>query len=243
MTDEKKYCLIFDHGTGGPKTAIVSMTGEVLDWAFQEVPLLATKGGGVEQDPSDWWSAMMKTAKKVIDNGKVPVEDIVAVCNTSQWSGTVAVDEDGNHLMNSIIWMDTRGSKYIAEVYKSIFQVSGYPLFKILKLLKITGGAPGFSGKDPTAHILLIKNEFPEIYGKTYMFLEPQDFINLKLTGKFATTPGTVHLHWLTDIRDINNVHYSKKLFKMFKLDPEKFPKELNCDQTESYNCGSCEKK
>ncbi|MHA1783051.1 MAG: xylulokinase [Promethearchaeota archaeon] len=227
MTDEKKYCLIFDHGTGGPKTAIVSMTGEVLDWAFQEVPLLATKGGGVEQDPSDWWSAMMKTAKKVIDNGKVPVEDIVAVCNTSQWSGTVAVDKDGNHLMNSIIWMDTRGSKYIAEVYKSIFQVSGYPLFKILKLLKITGGAPGFSGKDPTAHILLIKNEFPEIYEKTYMFLEPQDFINLKLTGKFATTPGTVHLHWLTDIRDINNVHYSKKLFKMFKLDPEKFPKEL----------------
>ncbi|MHA1195216.1 MAG: xylulokinase [Promethearchaeota archaeon] len=227
MTDEKKYCLIFDHGTGGPKIAIVSMTGEVLDWAFQEVPLLATKGGGVEQDPSDWWSAMMKTAKKVIDNGKVPVEDIVAVCNTSQWSGTVAVDKDGNHLMNSIIWMDTRGSKYIAEVYKSIFQVSGYPLFKILKLLKITGGAPGFSGKDPTAHILLIKNEFPEIYEKTYMFLEPQDFINLKLTGKFATTPGTVHLHWLTDIRDINNVHYSKKLFKMFKLDPEKFPKEL----------------
>ncbi len=227
MTDEKKYCLIFDHGTGGPKTAIVSMTGEVLDWAFQEVPLLATKGGGVEQDPSDWWSAMMKTAKKVIDNGKVPVEDIVAVCNTSQWSGTVAVDKDGIHLMNSIIWMDTRGSKYIAEVYKSIFQVSGYPLFKILKLLKITGGAPGFSGKDPTAHILLIKNEFPEIYEKTYMFLEPQDFINLKLTGKFATTPGTVHLHWLTDIRDINNVHYSKKLFKMFKLDPEKFPKEL----------------
>ncbi|MHA1705268.1 MAG: xylulokinase [Promethearchaeota archaeon] len=219
--------MIFDHGTGGPKIAIVSMTGEVLDWAFQEVPLLATKGGGVEQDPSDWWSAMMKTAKKVIDNGKVPVEDIVAVCNTSQWSGTVAVDKDGNHLMNSIIWMDTRGSKYIAEVYKSIFQVSGYPLFKILKLLKITGGAPGFSGKDPTAHILLIKNEFPEIYEKTYMFLEPQDFINLKLTGKFATTPGTVHLHWLTDIRDINNVHYSKKLFKMFKLDPEKFPKEL----------------
>ncbi|MFW9901467.1 MAG: FGGY-family carbohydrate kinase [Candidatus Thorarchaeota archaeon] len=221
---QSKFILAIDHGTGGPKSAIVSTRGDVLEWAFQEVTLHVDKGGAVEQDPDDWWNAIIKTCKKVIDSGRVPVEDIVGVCNTSQWSGTVAVDKDGNHLMNSIIWMDTRGSKYIEKFYKSLIQVSGYSLSKILKWLKRTGGGPSQTGKDPIAHILWIKNELPDIYNKTFKFLEPQDFINLKLTGKYATSSATIHIHWVTDIRDINNVKYSKKLIKGFKIDPEKLP-------------------
>ncbi len=221
---QKKYILAIDHGTGGPKSAIVSTEGEIIEWAFEETPLYALKGGSVEQNPSDWWNAIIKTSKKVIDSGNVPVDDIVGVCNTSQWSGTVAVDKDGNHLMNSIIWMDTRGAKYIEKFYKSLIQVSGYSLSKILKWIKRTGGGPSQTGKDPIAHILWIKNELPEIYNKTFKFLEPQDFINLKLTGKFAASPASIHVHWITDIRDINNVKYSKKLIKGFKIDPEKLP-------------------
>ena len=128
---QRKYILAIDHGTGGPKSAIVSTEGEVLEWAFKEVPLHVDKGGAVEQDPDDWWNAILNTSQQVVDSGIVPVDDIVGVCNTSQWSGTVAVDKDGNHLMNSIIWMDTRGSKYIEKFYKSLFQVSGYSLSKI----------------------------------------------------------------------------------------------------------------
>ncbi|MFX1391796.1 MAG: FGGY-family carbohydrate kinase [Promethearchaeota archaeon] len=219
-----KYILAIDHGTGGPKSAIVSTEGEVLEWAFKEVPLYVQKGGAVEQDPDDWWNAILKTSKQVIDSGRVSIDDIVGVCNTSQWSGTVAVDHDGNHLMNSIIWMDTRGSKYIEKFHKSLIQVSGYSLYKILKWIKRTGGGPNKNGKDPIAHILWIKNELPDVYNKTFKFLEPQDFINLKLTGKYATSPASIHIHWVTDIRDINNVKYSKKLMKGLKIAPEKLP-------------------
>lgn len=221
---QNKYILAIDHGTGGPKSAIVSVNGEVIDWAFQEVPLHVSKGGEVEQDPDDWWDAIIKTCKQVIDGGRVSVNDIVGVSNTSQWSGTVAVDKEGNHLMNSLIWMDTRGAKYIEKFYKSIIQVSGYSLFKILKWIKRTGGGPSQSGKDPIAHILWIKNELPEVYEKTYKFLEPQDFINLKLTGKIASSHGTIHLYWVTDIRKADNIKYSKKLIKGLKIDPDKIP-------------------
>ncbi|MFW9972423.1 MAG: FGGY-family carbohydrate kinase [Candidatus Odinarchaeota archaeon] len=224
LNTQKKYILAIDHGTGGPKSAIVTTEGKVLEWAFQEVPLYVSKGGAVEQNPDDWWDAILKTSIKVIDNAQIPIDNIVGVCNTSQWSGTVAVDRDGNQLMNSIIWMDTRGAKYIEKFYKSLFQVSGYSLSKILKWLKRTGGGPSQAGKDPIAHILWIKNDRPEIYNKTYKFLEPQDFINLKLTGKYATSPASVHLHWVTDIRDINNIKYSKKLIKGLKIDSEKLP-------------------
>ncbi len=226
-TREKKFILAIDHGTGGPKAAIVSTHGEVLEWAFQEVPLHLIKGGGAEQDPDDWWNAILKTSKKVIDSGCVPVENIVGICNTSQWNGTVALDKDGNHLMNAIIWMDSRGAPYIEKLHKSLIQVSGYSLIKVLKWLKRTGGAPTLSGKDTSAHILWLKNERPDIYNKTYMFLEPGDFINYKLTGKMAASYASIHMHWITDVRDIHNIKYSKKLLKMLKFDLNKFPSDL----------------
>ncbi|MFX1239333.1 MAG: FGGY-family carbohydrate kinase, partial [Promethearchaeota archaeon] len=220
----KKYILAIDHGTGGPKSAIVSTHGEVLEWAYEEVPLHIFKGGGAEQNPDDWWNAIKKTAKEVIDSGCVPIEDIVGICNTSQWSGTVAVDQNGNHLYNSIIWMDTRGAKYIKNSFKGLIKFSGYSLGKIFTWINKTGGIPEQSGKDPIAHILWLKNELPDIYKKTYKFLEPQDYINLKLTGKFAASTASIQLHWCTDIRNINNINYSKNLIKKLKIDPNKLP-------------------
>jgi len=225
MTEsEKKYILAIDHGTGGPKSAICDTRGNVLEWAFQEVPLHVSKGGGVEQDPEDWWNAIKKTAKQVIDKSDAPVDNIAGVCNSSQWSGTVPLDKDGNQLHNCIIWMDTRGAKQIEDFYKSIIQVSGYSLSKILKWIKRTGGGPSQSGKDPIAHILWLKENMPDIYEKTSMFLEPQDYINFRLTGEYAASFASIHMHWMTDIRDINNVKYSKKLIKTLKVDPTKFP-------------------
>ncbi|GAG90308.1 unnamed protein product, partial [marine sediment metagenome] len=91
--------------------------------------------------------------------------------------------------------MGSRGAPYIEKLHKGILKVSGYKIRLILKWIKITGGGPTLSGKDPTAHILFLKNEYPDIYEKAYKFLEPQDYINLKMTGKFAASTCSIHLH------------------------------------------------
>ncbi|MFW9950444.1 MAG: FGGY-family carbohydrate kinase [Candidatus Thorarchaeota archaeon] len=220
-----KFILALDFGTQGPKSAIVSTNkGEVIDWAFQEISLHAEKGGCVEQDPDEWWNAIINTSKQVISNRKVNPEDIVGVCNSSQWSGTVALNEDGEFLNNCMIWMDTRGAVQIEKFYKSLIKVSGYSLSKILKWIKRTGGGPSQSGKDPIAHILWLKENMPDIYSSTYKFLEPQDYVNFKLTGKIAASFASIHMHWITDIRNINDIKYSKTLMKSLKVDPKKFP-------------------
>ena len=220
----QKYILAIDHGTSGVKTAIVSTQGTVIDWEFEEVPLHLVGKWGAEQDPNDWWNGLINTSKKLIEKEHVPVEDIVGVCNSSQWAGTVAVDNNGNHLMNSIIWMDTRGAPYIKDMNKSLLKIQGYSLFKMLRWINITGGGPSRFGNDSISHILWIKNEHPEVYKKTYKFLEPHDYVNLRLTGLFAASEASIHSHWITDIRDINNIHYSKTLIKTLKVDSEKFP-------------------
>jgi sugar (pentulose or hexulose) kinase len=42
----------------------------------------------------------------------------------------------------------------------------------------------------------------PDVYEKTSMFLPARTTLNLRLTGHFGATCDSVHLFWLTDIRD-----------------------------------------
>ena len=223
--NQKKYIIAIDLGTSGPKSALVSTNGEVIDWEFEETRVLLLPNGGAEQRPDEWWNAIKHTLKKLLGKGLAPVDDIVAVCCTTQWSGTVAVDREGNHLMNAVIWMDSRGSRYIKEITDGWVSVAGYNVLKLLKWIRLTGGAPAHSGKDPIAHILYIKRRFPEIYHKTYKFLEPKDYINLRFTGKFAASFDSIALHWLTDNRDIANVAYHNGLIKLSTIDSHKLPK------------------
>jgi len=224
MADLKKYILAIDLGTSGSKTALASIYGEIIDFDFQEVPLKLSPGGGAEQNPDDWWDAVMTTAKRLIGKNRVAPENIVAICASTQWAGTVAVDKEGNHLMNSIIWMDARGEKYVKDLISGPLKIEGYDIRKLMKWIRLTGGAPSVSGKDPVGHIHLIKNEYNEIYKKTYKFLEPKDYINLRLTGKFAASYDSITAHWVTDNRDLSKIKYHKGLLKMTGLERDKLP-------------------
>ena len=143
---------------------------------------------------------------------------------TGQWSGTVAVDEEGNALSNAIIWMDSRGAPYIQQIVNGPLKMQGYGLGKLLKWIRLTGGVPATAGKDPIAHILYLKHVHPEIYDRTYKFLEPMDYLGFRLTGHMATSFDSITLHWLTDNRDIRKIRYHDGLVKLSTIDREKLP-------------------
>ena len=221
---DSKYVFTIDLGTGGPKVAIISTHGDVIAHEFEATELMLLPEGGAEQDPQDWWRAITTATKRLMSNTAIAKEKIVAISCTAQWSGTVAVDKNGQHLMNSIIWMDSRGQPYLEKIVGGPIKFEGYGIHKIPTWLRKTGGLPTNSGKDPIAHILYIREQLPEVYKKTYKFLEPKDWVNQKLTGLFAATFDSITLHWVTDNRDISNVSYSKTLLKMSTLDREKLP-------------------
>jgi xylulokinase len=102
--------------------------------------------------------------------------------------------------------------------------VLGYDVRKILRWIRLTGGAPGHSGKDPTAHILWIREAEPEVYRATAKFLEPVDWLNLRLTGRFAASYDSIVAHWVTDNRRITAVAYDDKLLRMSGLERAKLP-------------------
>lgn len=220
----EKYILAIDHGTSAMKPAIVSTHGRFIGWVCENTPLHLQPGGGAEQNPDEWWNAFLKAAKNLIDQKLVLPDDIIAVCNTSQWSGTVAIDENGLPLMNSVIWMDSRGAPYVKKKFKGIINIQGYSILNLLRWLRKTAGIPTKSGKDPISHILYIQHELPDIYEQARWFLEPTDYINFKLTGEIASSPSTMMLHWVSNTRNINNVHYDNGLIKHLGIDKDKLP-------------------
>jgi xylulokinase len=221
---EHKYILAFDHGTSGVKTSIISARGEVVASDFEKTPIYFLPGGGAEQDPQDWWNAALATSKRLVRKGVVPAGDIVAVCVSSTFSSTVAVDKDGNHLGNSLTWMDSRGAPYVQKAMSGFPNVMGYGLFKVMTWVKKTAGAPSLSGKDDIAHVLLWKHEFPDTYKKSYMFLPSKDYLNLRLTGQFAASYDSMQLFWVTDTRDVNNIRYDDRLIRLLDIDRNKLP-------------------
>ncbi len=223
-TADDKYILALDLGTSGPKAALVSVYGEVIAGEIEKTGLILSPGGGAEQDPEDWWQAIKRAVRRLLDRNLVSLENIVAVSCTSQWSGTVAVDKNGKHLMNAIIWMDSRGAEYVRHVTGGFVKIEGYGVGRLLTWVRHTGGIPTRSGKDSIAHILYIKAKHPDLYHHTYKFLEPKDYLNLRLTGRFAASHDSIALHWVTDNRDINSIAYSDKLLKLATLENEKLP-------------------
>jgi xylulokinase len=219
-----KFILAIDLGTSGPKVAIFSTQGELLGSEFEETRLLLFDNGGAEQSPDEWWAAIDKAVKRLLARGLVPNEDIVAVASTGQWAGTVAVDKDGNALGNAIIWMDARGAPQIHQLVGGLLNIQGYTPGKLFKWIQLTGGAPAIAGKDPIAHILHLKQNHPEQYQQAFKFLEPIDYIGLRLTGRFAASFDSVALYWLTDNRDVNHVKYDDGLVRMSTIDRSKLP-------------------
>ncbi|MEN8233991.1 MAG: FGGY-family carbohydrate kinase [Actinomycetota bacterium] len=217
------HVLAIDLGTSGPKAALVTDDSQIVAPSVESVSLILDGVGGAEQDPHEWWSAIVRATRRTM--AQAPTVEISAVSVTSQWSGTVAVDKTGEALGNALIWMDSRGEPYLDDLRApGPISIEGYSPRRVLRWVKRTGGAPSGAGKDPIAHILFLRQERPDVYGSAAMFLEPKDYINLRLTDRAVASYDSIALHWVTDNRDPDAVDYDDPLLAYAGLTREQLP-------------------
>jgi len=224
--------LTLDLGTSGPKVSLFDRNLKLIASTFREVELVLVAESGIpgeeqsgaEQRPADWIRAIESAIDQLYSERPDAFARVRAINVTAQWSGTVAISEQGEPLMNAIIWMDARGAPDAAKLTEGWIQVDGYGLIPMLEWIRITGGGPTRSGKDSISHILYIKRSKPEIYSKTRVFLEPKDFLNFYLTGLARASHESITVHWLTDNRDIHRIRYSDKLIEKSGIERSKLP-------------------
>jgi xylulokinase len=212
--------LAVDLGTGGPKIGFVSVTGRV---AWQDHVPVATRwpgGGAAVQDAGDWWTIISDAVRKAIANGAVPADDIVAACITGQWASTVPVDADGVPVGDCIMWQDHRGIRLVHQRIGG--RVAGYKAGALAAWVRKTAGIPG--GNDPIGHMLNLAANHPEVAAAARWYLEPVDYLAMRLTGVAAATHASMTASWLTDNRRLDHLAYDDDLVRRSGVDADKLP-------------------
>jgi xylulokinase len=221
--------LAVDLGTSGMKVALITVSGKVIGWESEPVRLIITPDGGAEQSPDEWWAAFLSAAGRLIKRNQAAGQNVIAVCASTQGEGTVAVDKEGNALGNAILWMDMRGAPYLRKQLNGLINIDGAGISNVLRFVRLTGGMPSMTGKDPAAHMLFIRDTMPEVYKRTHKFLNVLDYMNLRLTGEFVASFDSIVTSWVTDNRNPDSIQYNDSLIRILGIDRDKLPEVVAC--------------
>ncbi|HSA99903.1 MAG TPA: FGGY-family carbohydrate kinase, partial [Anaerolineales bacterium] len=224
----EKLILAVDLGTSGMKVALITVSGKVIGWESEPIRLIITPDGGAEQSPEEWWQAFLAATGRLIKQHQVS-SNVIAVCCSTQGEGTIAVDQAGNALGNAILWMDMRGAPYLRNQLSGLINLDGADLLKISRFVRLTGGTPSMTGKDPAAHMLFFRDAKPELYAQTHKFLNVLDYLNLRLTGEFVASFDSIVTSWVTDNRRSDEVHYDDSLIRILGIERGKLPELVPC--------------
>ncbi len=85
---KQRTILAIDHGTSGVKASLVSTHGRILASDAEKTPIFFLPGGGAEQDPAQWWDALVRVSRRLVSSGVVSPADIAAICVSRPWTGT-----------------------------------------------------------------------------------------------------------------------------------------------------------
>ena len=207
--------LGIDVGTSACKVAVFDTQGNVVAQSTQPYGLYYPNPGWVEQNPEKWWAAICAGIKQVLENGKVDPGTIAGVGIDGQSWSAIPVDKEGCCLANTPIWMDTRARDICDRTRKKlgfdrIFQVAGNDFL------------PSYT----TPKILWFKENRPEIYGKTYKFLQSNSFIGMKLTGVMTQDYSQGYgIHFF----DMKSLTYDQELAEDLGLSVDLVPELYPC--------------
>ena len=154
----------------------------------------------------------------------VKPEQIEGLAFCSQMQGTVFVDEEGNSLRPPMNYLDQKGVNEYKECMGSgLIKISGCSLYKLLRNLRVNY-AGSVSAKDPVWKYKWVENNEPEVFNKTYKWLDIGDYLLARCTGKIVRTADTAFATFLYDTRK-GKEGWNKGLLKMYKVNPKHMPK------------------
>ena len=170
------YILAHDLGTSGNKAVLFSADGRLIGSMQTGYGVFYERKLWAEQDSEDWWQAVCTSTKKLLAQYNIAAEDVKAVSFSGQMMGALPVDKNGKPLTRAIIWADMRAQKQSDMLREKIDDERFY---------RITGHRNTASYGIQKA--MWIRENMPEVYERTYKFLNAKDYMVYRLTGKFYT--------------------------------------------------------
>ncbi|MEW6624004.1 MAG: FGGY-family carbohydrate kinase [Bacillota bacterium] len=180
--------LGIDFGTGGCKAALLTWGHSTIQEARSEKheyylssaaykTYYGNTSSEVEQAPEDWWKALIKAVQMVTAKAQINPKDIKGIGLSGHSPSILPIGKHGEPLTRAIIWQDARAVQE-AQMLSETAEWKQSPT--------------NFDAK-----VLWFKYKEPKIYQKAKVFLQPKDYIALKLCGRIQIDSASAS-SWLT---------------------------------------------
>ena len=205
-----------DLGTSACKLLLTNETGRILNTVTHEYPLSFPHPGWSEQNPSDWWDAVVSGMPELLRG--FDASQVAGIGTGGQMHGLVALDAQDNVIRPAILWNDGR-------TFGEVEYLNGTVGKEKLSALTANIAFAGFTAPK----ILWMKQHEPENFAKIAKIMLPKDFINYKLTGvhscDYSDASGMLlldveHRCWSKEMLEICSVCESQmpKLYESFEV-------------------------
>ncbi|WP_404400823.1 xylulokinase [Pelagibacterium halotolerans] len=200
--------LGLDIGTSGVKAVVIDGAGMVLGEATAPLSVSRPKPGWSEQNPADWWDAVLKAVDTLAKDRPEAIAAVAGIGLSGQMHGATLLDAENQVIRPAILWNDVRSDVECAELE------AAEPRSR-----EISGNIamPGFTAPK----LLWVKKHEPEHFARTAKVLLPKDYVRFLLTGGFVSemsdAAGTL---WL----DVQKRDWSDDLLRATGLERSHMP-------------------
>lgn len=197
-------------GTSSIKATLIEGNGNIVSKTRLKSETLNPREGYFEVAPEKtWWNGFKSALKSLCDRDVLG--QIEGICVSSVCGTFVPVDTDYRPVYNAILYgIDTRAVDQIERL-------NG--LFSSEYLRDRIGGE--FTTHAVIPKVLWLKENLPDVYDRAKYFLESNNFVSARLTGKaawdFPTAAGTRLLDFCT-------LELPREIVQKAGLDGDKFP-------------------
>jgi xylulokinase len=209
LTFNELLLLGIDFGTGGCKISIINQKGKIIAEASKEYITYHPKTSYSEQNPADWYEALIWCINEVKNSFSIDFDQVKAIAIDGSTHNAVLLDKNSCVIRPAIMWTDQRSIAevaYLEENYgKEIFRIAYQKV------------APTWT----LPQMLWIKNHEPENYKKIHRIMFVKDYVRYLLTGSWETdyieAQGSMFF-------DVKNKKWSEELCSLINLPIETLP-------------------
>ena len=198
-----------DLGTSSTKLLLMEEAGDIKSIVTREYPLFYPKPGWSEQNPEDWYTALVDGIKELTMT--CDKSQIEGISFSGQMHGMVILDENDKVIRPAILWNDGRTQEECDYLNNEIGRekISGYTANIALT---------GFTAPK----LLWVRKHEPENFAKIKKVMLPKDYIAYKLSGVHCTDVSDASGMLLFDVK---NKCWSKEMLDICSLKEEQMAK------------------
>lgn len=194
-----------DLGTSSVKLLLMDETGDIKNIVTKEYPLYFPKPGWSEQNPTDWYDALVKGVKEL--TAGIDVTDVDGISFSGQMHGLVTLDEKDEVIRPAILWNDGRTQEECDYLNITIGRekISEYTANMALT---------GFTAPK----LLWVKKHEPDNFARIAKIMLPKDYLAYRLSGVHCTDVSDASGMLLLDVK---NKRWSQEMLELIGIKEE----------------------